>query len=129
MVVLIISLLALVGFGVASFISGKTLEGIGAITSALISLIADLKGFFWGSSAGSKDKDAAIHNMLNAPAPIPPAPVVVAPVVAAPVAQEIEIPEGMVKVTQEMLDADPTLAESGVKLGDIIKAPEKQNEP
>jgi len=50
MIILVVCLLALIGFGIAAFRSGKTLEGVGMIIMALSSTVTDLKGYFWGSS-------------------------------------------------------------------------------
>jgi hypothetical protein len=78
------SLIALVGFGAASFLMSKPLEGVSLVVGVLIATVTDLKGFFWGTSSGSKDKDSIIANALQNSAPVPPAPQAPAPAASAP---------------------------------------------
>jgi len=56
LVILAVIVGALIFFGFFSLITGKSLEGIGVIITALISMASLLLGYFWGSSSGSKEK-------------------------------------------------------------------------
>jgi len=68
MIVLMVSLLSLIGFGIAAFRTSKNLEGVGMITGALIATVTDLKGYFWGDS--DKDKDGKVKNLMSATGPV-----------------------------------------------------------
>jgi hypothetical protein len=63
--ILVVALLALIGFGIAAFVMGKSLEGCSLIVGALIATVTDLKGYFWGSSEGSKSKDAVLSGLMT----------------------------------------------------------------
>ena len=65
MIVLILCLLLLGGFGCYCLVATKTLDGCSMIVTALISVAQQIVGFDWGSSAGSKNKDDLLGRMLH----------------------------------------------------------------
>lgn len=122
--IVLILLAAIIFFGCYALITGKHLELISVVITALILRLGTMLDFKYGSSEGSKTKTTLMAKENERPITFTPAPVP-APIIAAPV-YVAQIPDGKVKVTQEMLDADPTLVANGVKVGDIIDEPKKE---
>ena len=65
MSVLILCLLVLGIFGFYCLYSGKTLDGVGMVVGVLVTVVTNIVGFDWGSSAGSKGKDEMIGKLLH----------------------------------------------------------------
>ena len=65
MCVLGLCLTILGGMGVFALWTGKNLDGVSMITVALITVVKDIVGYDWGSSAGSKEKDKLIGELLQ----------------------------------------------------------------
>ncbi len=69
--VLLTMLWALIGFGIACLITGKTLDGVSIIIGALIGNISLLMNFKWGSSDGSKKKTELLNKQSPPPSGTP----------------------------------------------------------
>lgn len=64
-VILFLCVCSLIGFGFYAITTGKSLESAGLIITFLTGTVTGLIGYWWGTSAGSKEKDNAIHAMLQ----------------------------------------------------------------
>ena len=65
MSVLVLCLLMLGGCGFYCLCTGKTLDGVGMVVGVLVTVVTNIVGFDWGSSAGSKGKDDMIGKLLH----------------------------------------------------------------
>ena len=63
MIILLLCIVTLIGFGTYALMTGKTLEPVGLIITFLTGTIGGLIGYWWGTSVGSKEKDATINNL------------------------------------------------------------------
>ena len=65
MSVLVLCLVLLGSFGFYCLETGKTLDGVGMVVGVLVTVVTNIVGFDWGSSAGSKGKDDMIGKLLH----------------------------------------------------------------
>ncbi len=74
-ILIILCVICVCGFAVYSLITGKPLTNIQGLITFLTTMATTMYNFKWGSSAGSKSKDAAIANSTpiipNVPASTP----------------------------------------------------------
>lgn len=63
--ILFVCILFLGGAGIFYLVTKATIEPISMIITGLITTVTSLTGYYWGSSASSRDKDETINNMTN----------------------------------------------------------------